>query len=460
MFRLSLPSDTDHGPVRSRAAAAWRRRAGVAALSVAAMQSASAQAPAADDGVAALSPLAQSNWRFNGFGTLAAANTSSSSDWGFAREATQPQRRGNGTSLGVDSRLGLQADWRLDAQWELVGQLVFKPRVHGTELADNIAWAFAAWHPSPDWTVRAGRTSPDLFLLADVRNVGFAYPWIRPSVDFYGWMPLSKVDGLDVSRQFDLGESRWRAKLFAGRSSFRLGSARLADDSGKTNPLMGGTLTGEDGRLTVKATFAVARTRATNARSIDQLHAALDGLSELPVGSIATQAAELRDTFPLGTLITRYSALAVVWDASPWQLQAELARTTGNFRASQVWYGYASAAYRVGDVTPFAMFGRARSSRAPLADAQWAPTLAPVVGAQTAALAQQAGQSVVDTFNYSRIDQRTICVGTRWDVAERTTLKFQVDLVRSASYGGGLWAYDDLGAHHARVTSLGMDFVF
>jgi len=30
--------------------------------------------------------------------------------------------------------------------------------------------AFAAWRPTPEWEIRAGRTSPDLFLLADVRN--------------------------------------------------------------------------------------------------------------------------------------------------------------------------------------------------------------------------------------------------------------------------------------------------
>ena len=80
---------------------------------------------------------------------------------------------------------------------------------------------------------------------------------------------------------------------------------------------------------------------------------------------VATEAAQLRDSFPHGVFVTRYAALGVSWDASPWQLQAELSRITGNFDSSEAWYGYASAARRFDDVTLFTMVGRARSSRAP-----------------------------------------------------------------------------------------------
>ncbi len=417
------------------------------------------QAATAQGGETAGAPAA-STFRVNGFGTLAAVGVSSGDDWGFQREATQRERTGNAVSLAPDSRFGLQANWAPDAQWELVGQLVLKPRPRNATAVDSLAWAFAAWHPSPDWTIRAGRTSPDLFLLADVRNVGFAYPWIRPSVEFYGWMPLSALDGLDATRQFQVGDTRWRAKLFAGRSPFALTSTHGTDQRGVTNPLMGGTLTGEAGRLMVKATFAEARSRAASARAIDQLHGALDTLATLPVPAIAAEAAALRDTFPVGTLITRYSALAVGWDASPWQVQAELSRITGNFIASQAWYGYASAAYRIGNVTPFALVGRSRSSRAPLAVPDWTATLAPLLGPQNAALAERAGASVAATYDIGRIDQRSVGVGARWDVAAQVALKLQVDAVHSAAYGGGLWAYNGLAAHHAVVTSLGMDFVF
>ncbi len=417
-------------------------------------------APAAADTPGAAAAPA-SDWRFNGFGTLAAVDAFPRDGWGFRRELTQPEHHDTANTFATDSRLGFQADWRPDAQWELVGQLVFKPRAHDASLEETVAWAFAAWRPSPDWTIRAGRTSPDLFLLADARNVGFAYPWMRPSVEFYGWMPLSTVDGLDATREWHLGDAHVAAKLFAGRSHFTLASAHdNGDENGTTDPLMGGTLTADANGLTFKATFAEARTRPANAKHIDELHAGLDGLAALPIPVIAAQAAALRDTFPVGTLFTRYSAVAVAWSVDPWQVQAELSRITGNFIASQDWYGYASVAYRVGNVTPFAMFGRARSSRAPLASPNWTQALTPILGPQNAALAQYAGADIADTYNIGREDQRSVSLGARWDVAAQVALKLQVDAIHSAPYGGGMWAFDTLSAHHAVVVSAGMDFVF
>ena len=106
------------------------------------------------------------------------------------------------------------------------------------------------------------------------------------------------------------------------------------------------------------------------------------------------------------------------------------------------------------------MVGRARSSRAPLPDPQWAATLAPVVGPAVAAGAQALGQAISSSYNLGRENQGTVSVGARWDVHTQVALKFQVDFVRSAAYGGGMWAFDTSAAHHACVLSTGMDFVF
>ena len=46
------------------------------------------------------------------------------------------------------------------------------------------------------------------------------------------------------------------------------------------------------------------------------------------------------------------------------------------------------------------------------------------------------------------------------DSADCGTLKLQFDDVHSAAYGGGLWAYNTLQAHHAEVVRGALDFVF
>lgn len=403
-----------------------------------------------------------SSLRFNGFGTVGFVSDHPSTDWGFRREVTAPEHHDSDVRADVDSRLGLQANWTPAPAWEFVGQLVLKPRASTARTEESLTEAFAAWHPTPQWTIRAGRTSPDLFLLADYRNVGFAYPWVRPSVEFYGWMPLTLVDGLDVTRSWTAaGDLRWRAKVFTGRSTTTLASTH---DDGDTfvvvDSLNGLTLTAESGGLTLKGTIAEARSRPADNSSILMLHNALDMIAALPIPQVAGDAATLRDSFPAGHFVTRYSSIGLQWDEGPWRWQAEAARVTGNFNASNNLYGYLSGAYRRGNATFFAMASRVKPDADPLPDPQWTAALTPVVGPQNAALAQYAATDVAFNYNIERQDQHTIALGLRWDLNAQLALKLQFDDVHSAAYGGGLWAYNTLQAHHAEVVSGALDFVF
>jgi len=417
---------------------------------------ASTGAAHADDAMAT-----PANLRLNGFGTLGIADVLPHDSWGFRRDVDQAAHHDQHLRADIDSRLGLQASWRPDARFELVGQVVLKPRAHEAAGDESLAWAFAAWRPTPEWEVRMGRTSPDLFLLADVRNVGFAYPWVRPNVEFYGWMPPSSLDGVDLSRQWQWDGARLRAKVFGGRTSVTLASTHDDGDThGNIRPLVGGTLALDSGSLTIKATVAQARTRARDPGAVAASWDGLDQLARLPVPVVAMQAARLRDSFPRGDFITRYAALGLVWDSQPWQLQAEASRITGNFDTSQSWYGYLSAARRIDEVTLFGVAGLARTSRAPLPDPQWSAALAPLVGPALAGQAQALGQAIASSYNLARQDQRSFSLGARWDCNAQVALKLQADRIHSKAFGGGLWAYDTRAAHRATVVSASMDFVF
>lgn len=402
-----------------------------------------------------------SGLRFNGFGTVAAASVAPGSDWGFRREMTQSTHHDHGVRFDVDSRLGLQANWSPASEWELVAQVVLKPRAHEAPTQESLAWAFAAYRPSPDWTIRVGRTSPDLFLLADVRNVGFAYPWMRPSVEFYGFMPLSVTDGVDVTKQWNFGDTRLRAKAFTGRSEITIASTHDDGDTHVIVDSLGGmTLTADTGGLTIKGTLAEARTRPLDNASIVRLHDFLDVVSALPIPVVADQASILRDSFPTGHFITRYAAAAVSWDLDPWQLQAELSRTNGNFFGSNGWYGYASGAYRSGAATWFVMGARMKPTRDPLPSPDWQAALTPIIGPVNSAIAQGAASTVAAAYNFGREDQRTVSVGLRWDLGPQMAWKVQLDDVRVFPFGGGMWSYSTNESHSARVFSTGLDFIF
>ena len=294
-----------------------------------------------------------------------------------------------------------------------------------------------------------------------MRNVGFAYPWMRPSVEFYGWMPASTLDGADVSRQWQLGDVRVRAKAFAGRTSVTFGSTQdNGDTHGNIRPLMGGTLAVDSNGFTLKATVAEARTIPRNDGAVTQSWNALDALSHVPVPVVATQAAQIRDSYPPYVFVTRYAALGASWDSHPWQLQAEISRITGNFESSSSWYAYASAARRFDSVTLFAMAGRARASREPLPEPQWTAALTPVIGPALAAQAQYLGSDIAAQYNLSRIDQSSASFGARWDINAQFALKAQFDTIHSGRYGGGMWTHDTSQPHQSCVLSTGLDFVF
>lgn len=466
---MSLESRVLRHALRARAvatAAASLMAVSLPALSAAADETAApAQAspasPETPDGTFA-GPFSSDSLHFNGFGTLGLVDVSPHDDWGLRRETTQPSRHDDGLRADVDSRLGLQATWRPHPQVDVVGQVVLKPEAHDAHWTEAIAWAYAAWHPTSAWTIRAGRTSPDLFLLADARNVGFSYPWIRPNGEFYSWMPLQNVDGLDASYQGELGPGRWIGKVFIGRSAVTFAGAHDRGDTRVTvEPLSGGTLSWEDGRLTVKATWARAVTRPMESYGLGQLHDALGQVAALPIPSVAADAATLQASFPgARTFVTHYASLGASLDTGDWIAHLEAARTTGNFTTSNAWYGYGSLGYRVGPATVFGMAGHARTSRSPLPDPQWQAILAPLVGPVAAAGAQQVADTVSYNTNISRVDQDSLSVGLRWDLAAQWALKGQVDRIRTAAYGGGLWGYDTYAPHHATVLSLGLDFVF
>ena len=99
-----------------------------------------------------------------------------------------------------------------------LSQAVLRQRSDQSSLA-ALEWAFVALRPTPDWTLRLGRINPDAFLLSDYRNVGFAYPWVRPEIGFYGTIPLYSITGGDLTRTWADGSTYWKAKLFAGNGS-------------------------------------------------------------------------------------------------------------------------------------------------------------------------------------------------------------------------------------------------
>jgi hypothetical protein len=390
--------------------------------------------------------------RISGFGTLGILHSDAPPGWGYRRDLGQPPNDG-GTRADIDSRLGVQANYAFTPRFELVAQLIGERRRSGAAAADNVEWAFAAFRPRPDMAIRIGRVNLDLFLMSEYQNVGFAYPFARPPVEFYGLLPAA-LDGADTVKTWNLDGIQWRLKGFAGRA---VGGERgVAAEQIVAKPTYGVTLSRESGGLLLSASVARARVSANPAAEAPLL-VALAQLQALPVPAIAAEAASLRQQLDYAAASQTYLALGTSFDHADWLAMAEAAHVSSRAAGSDLSAGYATLGHRFGPLTPFATVSRARSSTSPRSAPQWQAALGGAPGAQQI---QALGNAAVAAANAGRFDQRTVGIGLRWDASARTALKLQADRVWVDPSGSALWTNATPQAAHASVLSLSLDFVF
>ncbi len=394
-----------------------------------------------------------SNLQFSGFGTLGISHVNAPEGWAFTRDLAQA-RNARETRPDLDSRLGLQLNYTPDPTLELVGQVIATRRSEASRDSDAIEWAFAAWRPDADWTLRAGRVNLDAFLLSDHRSVGFAYPFARPPVDFYAQLPTS-LDGADLTRVWDEPNGQWRAKLFAGQASvFVTDTVRL-----KVKPLIGAMVSHESDGLLLRA--SVFHARFDNEIPIaSMILGSLDQISAVPLPQIQSDAMELRRRSTTQGTTATYLALGARYESNDWLLSSEYtllrANALGSFQA-----GYASVGRRIGAWTLYTVASAVKSSEAAIASPQWGALIAPVAGPVLAAQAQYLADTAADFINTSRIVQRTVSLGTRWDASPRVALKLQWDRIHVDVNGSRAWGVDITKADATvNVGTVLLDFIF
>lgn len=389
--------------------------------------------------------------RFSGFGTMGLTDASAPHGWGFRRDLGQSGSTDR-TRADVDSRLGLQLNYTPTTQLEFVTQLLAGRHSPGATLGDHMEWAFAAIRPTPQLTARLGRVNLDTFLNSDHRNVGFAFLPARPPVELYGLLPTS-LNGADVSHWLDLGDARWRFKIFGGRAD---GGDRGNKAGVPVSPTVGGSISRESGGLLIR--LGVTRGVITNAPApLQPLIEGLASLATLPVPNVASEAQALRQRLDTTDAAALYTALGARYESGPWLLSAELAKVSGHPFVDLI-SGYASAGRRFGDWTLYSVYSRVRSSTPAAAMPQWAPSLAfsPALAAQVQALGTAAATAV----NLGRPSQRTISLGARWDFHPQMSLKLQWDQIGTESNGASLWTESTPDSGRSHVTSVLLDYVF
>jgi hypothetical protein len=392
------------------------------------------------------------DFRISGFGTVGLSHVDAPSGWSYRRDFSQPFDPGS-TRGDLDSRLGLQLNYTPSTQFELNVQAVATRRAAAAPDSAVIQWAFAAYRPTPDLTLRVGRVNLDAYLLSDHRDVGFSYDFARPPVEFYAQLP-SSLDGADIARAWNLGGALWRAKLFAGRTSTTANQIEQLP----LHPVYGIMGSREADGLLLRVSAVRARL-AAGSMTLEPLLAALSSVAALPVAPASAQAQALMSDLNLADSYATYFGLGAQYEHQDWIVSAEATRVSGEYAFDFV-AGYGSVGRRFGPVTVFGIASAIESAKRAVATPPFAAELAPVIGPMAAQQIEILGAESAFAVNALGARQRTLSLGARWDLNAQLDLKAQWDFIRVHDDGGALWGNAALTPASANLGTLELDFVF
>jgi opacity protein-like surface antigen len=410
------------------------------AAALAATLLAAASAQAADD---APPPATAPTWTFSGFGSIGVAH----SDY---READYVPSAFSGDGAGathawstsLDSRVGGQLGVTFDKRWSGVLQVVVEQR-YDRSWQPKVEWANIKYQATPDLALRAGRIALPIFLAADYRKIGYAYPWVRTPIEFYGGIPITNSDGVDLAYRWQAFGIKHTTQAFYGRTDIHLTDTTSVHARGIT----GLTHTAEVGALTLRASAFTAML------NVDVVRPLFDGFRQFGAPGIA-----IADKYDVVDKRTTGLALGLNYDPGQWFVMAEAGVMNGHSYLAKTVGKYVSTGYRAGAFTPYVNYSRSDAL---------SPTTHP--GLSLAGLpppyAYAAAQlnANLATLLQAIPSQTSITAGVRWDFRSDMALKLQYDRVRPRNNSRGSLVNLQPGfvsGHPVNVTSAVLDVVF
>ncbi|MBV1920665.1 MAG: hypothetical protein KUG73_08270 [Pseudomonadales bacterium] len=388
-------------------------------------------------------------FKLNGFLTLGAVK-SGTKNLGYRRDISGDGVYDSDWSLKPDTRLGLQGSVGFTEKLNATIQLIMKDRtVNGAE--ESVESAYLRYRLLPQVTTRVGRIGFQLFMLSDYRDLGFAYIWARPPIEFYAPIAFDYFDGADISYSLPLGAGMLRTTLFVGESD-----APLDYDDGN-DKLRLNNMFGFSGSWELE--YWQARFTIVSVEIDDDFDETLgiktftDALSTAaPLWADAASLSEQLSDTEDGVI---YYSIGISYDKNPWFVQSEVVFLDSAHNVLKSYLGrYISIGFRARETTLYAIIAKGNQTET----RESIPALpAPLVS--TFETLQQGLQSFYD-YNY--IDQKTASIGVRWDIRYDLALKTQWDRTWVDKSGGLLW-HQKIGSSEDEIVdtySINLNYIF
>ncbi len=331
-------------------------------------------------------------------------------------------------SFGNDSVFGFQLDTKFNEKFEFAGQIVARGYSQDgyDEFEPQLEWAFVSYRFAPAWSVRVGRLRTPYYLITDYKEVGYAYPWVRPNVDAYNSILafLNNYDGMELLYNSKLAGFDFSAQLVAGSYEKLNYSTRVIADSTAGIILTIGT---EHLTLRLNHSESVIDLQVEGS---DQLVSAFETIGIAYPSFAAISHTGLIDNEPY-----IYDSVGVLFDRDGWLVHSEFYTietthpTAQNFQAA-----YLSIAYQFETLTPYAMIGSYKAFGGGPMQSLLETTYTELPPGVNAFIDDVRGQVVSATTTNQK--DLSLAVGLRWDFFDNMALKFEVLEIKPQ---GGTW---------------------
>jgi len=259
----------------------------------------------------------------------------------FGRSQEQLVGANSEGDVGVDSLLGLQGTVHLDDMFSATVQAMVR-RLFNTGFQLEVPVFFVKAEVTRDLAVRVGRIQLPVFMSSDYRQVGYSNTWIRPPIEVYGQVPFDSDDGVDVLYRKAVGPADISAQAFYGKTDLNFPGATI-----QSRKNWGANVNVTVGPLTLRAGRDQSAFTSSSA-AVTQL---LTAVNAAGFTALANRLNPLNVPF-------KFTDFGFSLDETHLTIQGESSKfTAGGFVASTD-AQYLLAGYRVGKLTPYAMYAR------------------------------------------------------------------------------------------------------
>jgi len=360
--------------------------------------------------------------QFSGFATLGAV-ISDSDHHGYRKTVNSDEAVYSGeVDFKQHTLLGLQADWSISDSFDAVYQGVLRD-LPEPSFDRYTTLAFLRYEVNTNWSIRVGRTAPDIFLLTEYRDVDFSYVWATAPNEVYGIIPYRSIDGLDVTYSQRGFGGLFKTKFFTGVSEAEISASSVIEEV-KIEDIIGISLSFDHFNWIVHAKHTqvkIANEPTTNAFLSDT------------IGEIPDFLWPNSDAFAQSVLMTgqevSYSSVSGQYQWQNWLASAELSHINSESEViPKITSAYAALSYQLDRHQFYGVYAFTESNNY-VFDEQ---------GVNEVALAEII-HGTTEMMNFYATNQQTLSLGWRWDISNSIASSLQWNHTRIEENGGTLW---------------------